>query len=123
MRMKGTARETKEYTIDAEGKSLGRTASQAACILMGKNSPSFARNLVPSCAVHVVNASKMKITQKKLHTKVYTRYSGYTGGLKTFSMKKIASDKGYRELFRRAVWRMLPPNKLRRVMIKNLIVN
>ena len=112
----------KEYEIDAQSKKLGRVASEAAKLLMGKNRLGFVRNQIPSIKVKIVNASKADIRNKKKDEKVYKSYSGYPGGLKEIKMKKLLSDKGYKEAFRKAVHGMLPTNKLRPQMMKNLIV-
>lgn len=110
-----------EYTIDAQGKKLGRIASEAASLLMGKNRTDFARNIAPNVKVKIINCSKADVLNKKMDQKVYTTYSGYPGGLKQSGMKKVIADKGMSEAFRTAVHGMLPKNKLRAVMIKNLI--
>lgn len=111
-----------EYQIDAQDKKIGRVASEAAKILMGKNRVDFARNIYPQVKVKILNASKADVTNKKTATTEYKRYSGYPGGLKTATMKKIAADKGMKEIFRKAVYGMLPRNKLRARMIKNLVI-
>ncbi len=111
------------YTIDAEGRTLGRVASEVAKILMGKNSPDYTPNLKPVNKVVIDNASKTKMTEKRLLTTEHERYSGYPGGLKISTNKKIISKKGYEELYRLAVYNMLPANKLRALMMKNLKVN
>lgn len=110
----------KEYTIDATNKKLGRVASEAAKILIGKDKTSFARNIVVDVTVVVTNTSKADIPEKKLEQKTYNHYSGYPGGLKTESMTTIISKKGYSEIFRKAIYGMLPTNKLRAKRIKNL---
>lgn len=111
-----------EYTIDAQGKKLGRIASEAAVILMGKNKPDFVRNAAPAVKVKIINASKISSTNKKMSNKVYKNYSGYPGGLKETTMKKVVADKGMKEVLKIAVKGMLPINKLRPKMIKNLII-
>ena len=110
------------YEINAQGKKIGRVASEAAKILMGKNRVDFARNKFPTVKVKILNASKADVTNKKNISTEYKSYSGYPGGLKTRTMKKIAADKGFREIFRKAVYGMLPSNKLRRIMMQNLTV-
>lgn len=111
-----------EHTLDAQGKRLGRIASEAAKLLMGKNRVDFVRNAVPNVKVTILNTSKADLTNKKLDQKVYTSYSGYPGGLKQRSMKKVISDKGTKETFKKAVYGMLPANKLRAKMMLNLKV-
>lgn len=110
------------YTIDAKDKSLGRAASEAAAVLRGKNRPDFAPNRVPPVKAIVVNIDKIKITGKKLKQKNYTRHSGYPGSLKTFRMEEMIAKKGVSHIFKEAVYGMLPKNKLRSQMIKNLII-
>lgn len=111
-----------EYTIDAQNKKLGRVASQAASMLMGKNRTDFVRNTIPEVKVKVVNAGKLDVTNKKMEQKVYKNYSGYPGGLRERTMKKVVTDKGMKEVLRIATKGMLPKNKLRDRMMKNLII-
>jgi large subunit ribosomal protein L13 len=89
---------------------------------MGKHLTTFKRNEIPEVNVVIENASKADITVKKLSTKAYQRYSGYPGGLKTLSAAQTVAKKGFAELFRKAVYGMLPTNRLRPRMIKHLIV-
>jgi len=112
-----------EYTIDAQNKKLGRIASEAAIILMGKNRADFVRNAIPDVKVKIANAGKIYTTNKKLVSKIYKNYSGYPGGLKERTMKKVVSDKGMKEVLRIAIKGMLPKNKLRDRMMKNLIIS
>ncbi|PIP73264.1 MAG: 50S ribosomal protein L13 [Candidatus Lloydbacteria bacterium CG22_combo_CG10-13_8_21_14_all_47_15] len=114
--------DNKDYTIDASGKSLGRVSSDAAAALMGKRSPGFLRHIPAGVTVRITNAAKANISVKKLAGKIYTRYSGYPGGLKTERMEQVIAKKGYKEVFRRAVYGMLPGNKLRAGRMKHLIV-
>lgn len=110
------------HTIDATGKTLGRTSTQIAKLLMGKDSPKYAPNVVAEVTVKLTNVSKAKIDPRKFDTKIYTTYSGYPGGLKEESMKQMINRKGYADLFRIAIYGMLPKNKLRDRFIKNLII-
>lgn len=112
----------KEYTIDATNRPIGRVSSEAATLLMGKNTPEFRRNIAPSVNVKIVNAAQMKITQDKKDTKTYISYSGYPGGQRIQPLSKIAKEKGYGDVIKRAVRGMLPGNKLRSVMLKNLSI-
>lgn len=109
-----------EKIIDAEGKTLGRLASEIAFILMGKNKTTYERNKFSGSLVKVINASKIKITPKKLESIYSTRYSGYPGGLKIIKAKETLSKKGIGEVVKLSVYHMLPGNKLRREMMKNL---
>lgn len=111
-----------EHTIDAKGKKLGRIATEVAVILMGKDSVDFAKNVVADVKVKVINSSKIEIGSNKLEEKRYKRYSGYPGGLKIQSAAEVIKKKGYSELVKLAVRGMLPNNKLRPVMLKNLEV-
>lgn len=108
--------------IDAEGKTLGRVASVAAISLMGKDRPSFERNIYSGLSVKVVNASKLRITPKKLESIYHTRYSGIPGGLRITHGTETSQKRGLKELLRLATYQMLPSNKLRRTMMKHLII-
>lgn len=110
------------HVLDATNKKIGRVASAAAIILMGKNRTDFARNKIPNVRVIIENASKADISQKKKGKKTYQNYSGYPGGLRTVSMSQVIAKKGFKEIFRKAVYGMLPTNKLRPQMIKKLII-
>lgn len=112
---------TKEVkTIDANGRTLGRVASEAAMSLMGKTKASFERNVYCGFPVKVINAKKIRITAKKLESIYHTRYSGIPGGLRTIKGTETAEKKGLKELLKIATYQMLPSNKLRRTMMKNL---
>jgi large subunit ribosomal protein L13 len=111
-----------EYEIDAQGKKLGRIASEAASLLMGKNRADFVRNKVFDVKVKIINAGKISVTNRKMENKVYKNYSGYPGGLKEKSMKKLVSDNSMGKALAIATRGMLPKNKLRDRMIKNLII-
>ncbi len=111
------------YKIDATGMVLGRIASEAAKMLMGKNNPDYTPNLKPLNKVVIENASKTKMTEKRRLNTPHERYSGYPGGLKISTNEKIIAQKGYAELYRLAIYNMLPNNKLRAIMMKNLKVN
>jgi len=112
-----------EYKIDVENKKIGRVANQIASILMGKNTPDFEKHKVSGNTVVVSNASKLSIDPKKLEQKEYERYSGYPGGLKIDSLKRLIEKKGHGEVIINAVYGMLPANKLRPLLMKNLIIN
>lgn len=111
-----------KYTIDAQGKKLGRIATEAAACLMGKKSVSFAKNKALEGAVEIVNAGKLDITAKKKAGDVYTTYTGFRGGLKKETLGELLTRKGASEALRRAIYGMLPNNKLRDVRIKNLTI-
>lgn len=111
-----------EHKIDATGKALGRIASRAAVLLMGKDRADYERNVLPKNRVLIENASKMSLDQKKFSVKTYKRFSGYPGGLKYVAAEKIISKKGYGEILKIAVKRMIPANRLRDKIMKNLTV-
>jgi large subunit ribosomal protein L13 len=111
-----------KHTIDAQDKKLGRVASEAAKILSGKQTTHYVRNAVEPVTVNIINASKVKIDVKKLKEKEYITYTGYPGGLKNKTALQLMAKKGYSGLFVEAVYGMLPINKLRAKIIKNLIV-
>ena len=113
----------KNFTIDAADKVLGRVASNAAYILMGKNEPAYQPNVAGQTMVTITNAGKIKVTEKKLSQKMYERYSGYPGGLKFLSLKEVAARKGFSEALRLAVYGMLPANKLRPLRMKRLKIS
>ena len=110
----------KKHTIDAKGRAPGRVATEVAVLLMGKNRTDFARNAIPDVEVEVTGASEMRITEKKRKEKEYHRHSGYPGSLKMETMEQVISQKGAREVLRRAIYGMLPKNKLRARMMTHL---
>lgn len=110
-----------KHTIDASGKILGRLATEVATLLMGKNKPQYVPYLDMGDLVVVTNASKIKVTGQKMQSKVYTRHSGYPGGLKQETFDKLIERKpAY--IIEHAVVGMLPKNKLGKKMIKKLKV-
>jgi len=111
-----------KHTIDAKGKAIGRVATEAARYLNGKMSPTFERNKKDDVVVTIINASGMTITQKKARTVKHIRYSGYPGGKTETPLAKVIEKKGYGELIKHAVKGMLPANKLRPLLMKNLII-
>lgn len=111
-----------EHTIDATNAKLGRIASKAAALLIGKNKTDFAKNKITGGKVKVINAAKISITEAKMKTKTHARYSGYPGGLTKETFSHVAGRKGYAELVRHAVNGMLPKNKLRTKFMLNLEV-
>lgn len=117
-----TKTEKKEYVYDAEGQSLGRLCTKIAMDLRGKSEASFAPNVAPNVTVIVNNASKVTLSDTQLKAE-YKRYSGYPGGLKHETRGHLVDRKGYREVFEKAVFGMLPNNRLRAVMMNNLIIN
>jgi len=114
---------TKEYTIDATGQTLGRIATRVATILRGKDTPGFRTNIVADVRVLITNASKMKITGSKMKQKKYSRYSGYPGGLKQPTMTQVIEKKGYKQILETAIKGMMPANKLRPLILKKLTIS
>lgn len=110
------------HTIDAESKKIGRVASEAAKILMGKNTAAYQPNVIADVEVRIVNAAKADVTSKKKEEKVYTSYSGFPGGLKEVTLARMIEKKGFGEAFRVAIRGMLPKNKLQDRIMKNLVV-
>jgi large subunit ribosomal protein L13 len=109
------------YLVNAEGKVLGRLASELAKILRGKHKPTFTPHLDTGDFVVVVNAEKVGLTGKKMKDKIYYRHTGYPGGIKEVSAEKLLAKKPT-ELIRRAVKGMLPKNSLGRQMLRKLKV-
>jgi len=107
--------------IDANGKILGRLATEVATILMGKKKPEYVPYLDIGDFVVVTNASKIKVTGKKTKDKIYTRHSGYPGGLKVETFDKMIARKP-EYIIEHAVAGMLPHNRLGSKMIKKLKV-
>lgn len=111
--------EQKIYTIDATDKVLGRLAVEIAVLLRGKNEPDFAPNKENNAVVIVKNVEKIKVTGKKMEQKKYFQHSGYLGSAKEIPFKTYFVKKPS-EVLRRAVFGMLPKNKLRTKVIKRL---
>ncbi len=106
-------------TLDAKDQSFGRLASNVSLILQGKNKASFLRYLDRGDFVEVKNIEKVKITGNKLKNKIYYHYSGYPGGMKKKSLGEVFA-KDPAEILRRAVYNMLPKNRLRKERMKRL---
>lgn len=107
------------HLVDAKGKVLGRLATEIAHSLMGKAKPYFVRNMDCGDYVVVTNGNDYVVTGKKDSDKFYGKYSGYPGGLKQKSLGQVRIEKPAEPL-RRAVYGMLPKNKLRDVLIARL---
>jgi large subunit ribosomal protein L13 len=110
---------TKTHTLDAENKILGRIAVEAAVLLRGKNKPEFQRYLDQGDSVVIINIDKMKVSGKKMKDKIYQRHSGWPGGLKSETLEEVFK-RDSRVALKRAIYGMLPKNKLRDKMIKRL---
>lgn len=107
--------------IDAEGQRVGRLATTIAQLLRGKHKVDFTPNRAGGDFVIVINASKIVFTGNKLDQKVYTRYSGYQGGLKEISARSMLAKHPDR-VIQRAVWGMLPKTRLGRKLVRRLKV-
>lgn len=110
------------YTIDAAGQSLGRVASEAASVLLGKKSANFVKNEVLPVEVAIVNAGQLAMTEKRIAGKEYTHYTGYPGGLRITPLARLLERKGASEALRKAVDGMIPRNKLRKERMKRLTI-
>lgn len=108
-----------KYELDAANQSLGRLATKIAVILRGKNLASYTPNVMPQSEVIVKNISKIKFTGAKLQKKVFYHYSGFHGGLKERKLSELWAAKP-QYVIRQSVYRMLPKNKMRDKIIKNL---
>ncbi len=113
--------ERKWYVVDGAGVPLGRLATKVASVLRGKNKPTFTPNVDTGDFVIVINTDKVVLTGKKLEDKFYRYHTGYIGGLKEISYKKMMAEKSDLAVYE-AVRGMLPKNSLGRAMLKKLRV-
>ena len=113
--------ERKWYVVDADGMVLGRLATQVASILRGKNKPTYTPHVDTGDYVIVINASKIRMTGKKLDQKIYYHHSGYVGGLKEIKYRKLIAEKPEFAV-RHAIEGMLPKGPLGNQMAKKLHV-
>ena len=113
--------ERKWYVVDAEGKTLGRLASEVANVLRGKNKPTYTPHIDTGDYVIVVNAEKIKVTGKKLDQKIYYHHSEYVGGMKEATLREMMQKKP-EFVITHAVKGMLPKGPLGRQMLKKLHV-
>jgi large subunit ribosomal protein L13 len=109
------------WIVDAEGKTLGRLASQIATILKGKHKPIYTPHLDTGDFVIIVNAEKIRVTGKKMQDKYYHRHSGYPGGLTSFNLEDTLERHPERPVTL-AIKGMMPKNALGRQMLKKLKV-
>ena len=109
------------YIVDATDKTLGRLSSSVAQILRGKNKVNFSPNIDMSDFIIVINAEKIVLTGNKENMKEYWRHTGYPGGQKTVSYKKMLKERPD-QIIRSAVKGMLPHNKLGRKLLNHLKV-
>jgi large subunit ribosomal protein L13 len=113
--------ERRWWLVDADGKVLGRLATEIAVLLRGKNKPGFAPHVDTGDFVVVINAAKVRVTGNKLEEKMYYNHSLYPGGLRERTMKEVLTKKP-EEVLERAVRGMIPKNKLGRAVFKKLKV-
>ncbi len=113
--------EKKWYIIDGEGKTVGRLSTKIARLLRGKEKPQFTPHADIGDFVIVVNADKVKFTGKKWEQKKYYWHTGYPGGIKSITANDLAKKKP-EEIIRKAVWGMLPKNKMQDKLISRLKV-
>src|SRR5690554_3511044 len=113
--------ERKWYVVDAEGQRLGRLASEVATLLRGKNKPTYTPHVDTGDHVIVINAEKVKLTGNKAADKIYSRHSGFPGGLKQVSAGTMRAQKPER-LIELSIKGMLPHNPLGRKQVKKLHV-
>ncbi|MBI4280754.1 50S ribosomal protein L13 [Candidatus Uhrbacteria bacterium] len=114
--------ERKTHLIDADGKTVGRLATQIAVLLQGKHKPSYLPYQDVGDRVEVKNARKLRFTGKKFTQKVYYRHSGYLGGLKIIPLQRVFSTNPEQVLCR-AVKQMLPKNRLLTPRMKRLVIH
>jgi len=110
-----------DHVLDAKGKSLGRLASEATVILRGKHQAAFERNVAPKHKVTIINAKFVRLSGNKMQQEARERYSGYPGGLKKIRYE-VTFKKDPRELVRQAISGMIPRNRLKKGIMKNLTV-
>ena len=113
--------ERKWYVVDAEGKTLGRLASEVANVLRGKNKPTYTPHIDTGDYVIVVNAEKIQVTGKKLDQKIYYHHSDYVGGMKETTLAEMMAKKP-EKVIELAVKGMLPKGPLGRQMYTKLFV-
>ena len=109
------------YVVDADGKTLGRLASELARRLRGKHKPEYTPHVDTGDYIVVVNAEKIRVTGRKLSDKLYHRHTGYIGNLKTESLQQLL-ERAPEQALTLAVKGMLPHNALGRQMLKKLKV-
>ena len=111
--------ERKWYVVDAEGKHLGRLATEIVRVLRGKNKPQYTPHVDVGDFVVVVNADRVVVTGRKAEHRVYRRHSGYPGGMKETSYEQMLARKPA-EILRKAVYGMMPKTRLARKQFKKL---
>jgi large subunit ribosomal protein L13 len=117
-----TPNTSRTHTIDASGKRLGNLATETAKVLLGKDQSDYARHLVADVTVEIKNASKMDVPEGK-KSEIYQTYSGHPGGQKNETLAHLATRRGFAEVVRRTVAGMLPNNKLKKRLLKQLVIS
>lgn len=110
------------HTIDAAGKRLGKVATEAATVLMGKDQVDFTKHIMSDVVVTIENAGQLDIPEKK-GGEIYQTYSGYPGGRKEETLAHLKDRRGVAEVLQRTVGGMLPNNKHKKRLLKQLIIN
>ncbi|MGZ5488183.1 MAG: 50S ribosomal protein L13 [Candidatus Aminicenantales bacterium] len=113
--------EQKWWLVNADGRILGRMATEIADLIRGKRKPQFTSHLDTGDFVVVINAEKIKVTGRKLEQKKYYHHSLYPGGIKETTLKDLLATKP-EEVIKNAVWGMVPKGKLGRALYKKLKV-
>jgi large subunit ribosomal protein L13 len=107
--------------VDAEGQNLGRLATKIAQLLIGKHRPDYTPGVLMGANVVVINAEKVDVYPTRLDSKIYYHHTGYPGGIKEISLRRQL-EKFPERVIQKAVWGMIPKNKLGRRIYKNLHV-
>ncbi len=113
---------TTSHKIDAKGKTVGRVATEAASVLMGKTSVSFQKHIVADVQVVIENASKVSIAPSKMGEVRAKSYTGYPGGLIERTLEQVIAKKGFGEVFIHAIGKMIPRNRMHKDRMKNLVI-
>lgn len=112
----------KLFTVDATGRTLGRVASEAASILLGKKSVMYAQNAVLPLEVKVINVGKLRIPERRMSEKTYRWFTGEVDGLREISLPDLIAKKGIEFVVAKTVDGMIPRNGLRKERMKRLTV-
>ena len=107
--------------VDANDQTLGRLATQISTVMLGKHKPGFTPGVEMGDYVIVVNAAHIKVTGNKLEDKMYYRHTGYPGGLKSINLRDLLA-KDPQQVIQKAVWGMLPHNRMGRHLMRKLRV-
>lgn len=110
------------FTVDAAGRTLGRVASEAASILLGKKSVLFTKNAVLPLEVKIVNAGAVRIPERRMNEKTYRWFTGQVDGLREITLPDLIAKKGIEYVIKETVDGMIPRNSLRKERMKRLSV-